>query len=322
MPKVVVIGSANVDLTVRVDRLPETGETVSGGELYTSFGGKGANQAVAALRAGAEVRFFAKVGCDQNGEAIIRNLENLGVTTEGILRDTSLPSGVALIMVDRAGNNAIAVAPGSNRAFTQEDIHRAEAALSWGEVLLIQLEIPQPAVSKALHLAKARDMVTILNPAPACPLTRELLSLVDILTPNETEAGFLTGTSVEGPDQAARAGNKLIEMGCTQVITTLGKDGCCWVGRDTVRVFPSFPVTGVDSTAAGDAFNGALACAVAEGISMIDAIRFASAAGALTVTRKGAQDSIPTRDEITRHLEQEGSTLDMGHSPIKLPIEV
>ena len=304
MPKVVVIGSANVDLTVKVDRLPETGETVSGGELYTSFGGKGANQAVAALRAGAEVSFSAKVGPDQNGEAIIRNLEDLGVSTEGILRDASLPSGVALIMVDHAGNNAIAVAPGSNRAFTEKDIHRAEAALSWGEVLLIQFEISQPAVSEALHLAKAYDLVTILNPAPARPVTSELLSLVDILTPNETEAAFLTGTSVKGPDQAARAGKELMEMGCAQVITTLGKDGCCWVGKDTVGVFPSFQVTGVDSTAAGDAFNGALACAVAEGRSMAEGIRFASAAGALTVTRKGAQDSLPTRDEITRLLAQ------------------
>ena len=303
MPKVVVIGSANVDLTVKVDRLPVTGETVSGGELYTSFGGKGANQAVAAIRAGAEVRFFAKVGPDHNGEAIIGNLEDLGVTTEGILRDASLPSGVALIMVDHEGNNAIAVAPGSNRAFTEEDIHRAEPALSWGEALLVQLEIPQPAVSEALHLAKAYDLVTILNPAPACPVTRELLSLVDILTPNETEAAFLTGTSVQGSDQAARAGKELMGLGCTQVITTLGKDGCCWVGKNTVRVFPSFQVIGVDSTAAGDAFNGALACAIVEGRSMDEAICFASAAGALTVTRKGAQDSLPFREEIVRLLE-------------------
>jgi ribokinase len=303
MPKVVVIGSANVDLTVRVDHLPEMGETVSGGELYTSFGGKGANQAVAALRAGAEVRFFAKVGPDKNGESIIRNLEDLGVSTEGILKDVSLASGIALIMVDLAGNNAIAVAPGSNRAFTGEDIRRAEAALSWGEVLLTQLEIPLPAVNEALHLAKTHDLMTILNPAPARPVTSELLSLVDLLTPNETEAAFLTGASVESLEQAARAGKELMEFGCAQVITTLGKDGCCWVEKDTVRFFPAFPVTGMDSTAAGDAFNGALACAIAEGQSMGEAIRFASAAGALTVTRKGAQDSLPTRDEITGLLE-------------------
>jgi ribokinase len=304
MPKVVVIGSANVDLTVKVDRLPEPGETVSGGDFYTSFGGKGANQAVAALRAGSEVRFCAKVGHDRNGEAIIRNLEDLGLDTQGILRDASLPTGVALIMVDRAGNNAIAVAPGTNRALTEEDIHRAEPALSWADVLLIQLEIPQPAVSRALHLAKARDLVTILNPAPARSIPREALSLVDILTPNEVEAAFLSGIGVAGPNHAARAGKLLIDMGCTQVITTLGHRGCCWVGKDGVRVFPSFPVTGVDSTAAGDAFNGALACAVSERRPMSEAIRFASAAGALTATRTGAQDSIPTRSEIIELLEQ------------------
>jgi ribokinase len=304
MPKVVVIGSANLDLTIKVDRLPEPGETVSGGDFYTSFGGKGANQAVAALRAGSEVRFFAKVGPDKNGEAIIQNLQDLGLDTQGILKDASLPSGVACIMVDGTGKNVIAVAPGSNRLLTVEDIHRAEPALSWADVLLIQLEIPQPAVSEAVHLGKSYDLVTILNPAPARLVPRECLSLVDILTPNETEAAFLSGISVADPDQAAGAAELLIDRGCSQVITTLGQQGCCWVNKDTVRVFPPFPVTGVDSTAAGDAFNGALACAVSEKRPMSEAIRFASAAGALTVTRKGAQDSLPTRDEITELLLQ------------------
>jgi ribokinase len=304
MSKVVVIGSANVDLTVKVDRLPEPGETISGGELYTSFGGKGANQAVAAHRAGAEVKFVAKVGRDKNGDAIIKNLEGRGLSTEGITREDSLPSGVALIMVDRAGNNAIAVAPGSNRAFTKEDVRRAKSVLSWAELLLIQLEIPLRTVSEALHMAKALDLATILNPAPARPVPREVLSLVDILSPNETEAAFLSGISVEDSDQAALAGKGLIGMGCSQVVITLGKQGCCWVKKDAVRFFSSFPVTGVDSTAAGDAFNGALACAVSEGRSMDDAIRFASAAGALTVTRKGAHNSIPTRDEIAKLLKQ------------------
>ena len=304
MPKVVVIGSANVDLTIRVERLPQLGETVSGGEFYTSFGGKGANQAVAAYRAGAEVRFLAKVGCDQNGEAIIKNLEALGLTSDGILRDESRHSGVALIMVDRMGNNTIAVAPGSNRNLTEEDIHGAESDISWGEVLLIQLEVPMPTVKEALRLAKAHGLRTILNPAPARRLPEEIVALVDILTPNEIEAGTLTGDMAEDLNEATRAASKLLESGAGHVIITLGERGACWVQRDRVQAFPAFHVEAVDSTAAGDAFNGALALALAEERPMQEAISFANAAGALTVTKKGAQDSLPTREEIVYLLMQ------------------
>ena len=304
MPKVVVVGSANVDLTIRVERLPQLGETVSGGEFYTSFGGKGANQAVAAYKAGAEVRFLAKVGCDQNGEAIIKNLEALGLTSGGILRDESRNSGVALIMVDRMGSNTIAVAPGSNRNLTEEDIHRAESDISWGEVLLIQLEVPMPTVKEALRLAKAHGLRTILNPAPARRLPEEIVPLVDILTPNEIEAGTLTGDMAEDLNEATRAASKLLESGVGHVIITLGERGACWVQRDRVQAFPAFPVAAVDSTAAGDAFNGALALALAEERPMQEAISFANAAGALTVTKKGAQDSLPTREEIAYLLMQ------------------
>lgn len=304
MPKVVVIGSANVDLTIRVERLPQLGETVSGGEFYTSFGGKGANQAVAAHKAGAEVRFLAKVGCDQNGEAIIKNLEALGLTSDGILTDESRHSGVALIMVDRMGNNTIAVAPGSNRNLTEEDIHGAESDISWGEVLLIQLEVPMPTVKEALLLAKAHGLRTILNPAPARRLPEEIVALVDILTPNEIEAGTLTGDMAEDLNEATRAASKLLESGAGHVIITLGERGACWVQRDRVQAFPPFHVEAVDSTAAGDAFNGALALALAEERPMQEAISFANAAGALTVTKKGAQDSLPTREEIAYLLMQ------------------
>jgi len=303
MPKVVVIGSANRDLTCRLDRLPQLGETVSGGEFYTSFGGKGANQAVAAHRVGAEVRLLAKVGCDRNGDAIIEHLEALGLATDGILRDGSHHSGVALIMVDRTGNNAIGVAPGSNWHLTVEDIHGAQSLISWGEVVLAQLEVPLVTVREGLRFAKDNGLVTILNPAPARPLSEEILSLADILTPNETEAGSLTGASVWDVDEAAQAGKRLLESGAGQVIVTLGRKGACWIHKDFVQTFPSFPVASVDSTAAGDAFNGALACAVAEGRPMHEAIRFASAAGAVAVTRRGAQDSLPTRDEIDDLLE-------------------
>lgn len=304
MSKVVVIGSANMDLTVRLDRLPQLGETVSGGEFYTSFGGKGANQAVAAHKAGADAKFLAKVGCDQSGEAIIKHLEGLGLTSEGILKDESHHSGVALIMVDRMGNNAIGVASGSNWNLTEEDVRRAESHISWGKVLLAQLEIPLLTVKEALRLAKIHGLVTILNPAPAHFLPEEILSLADILIPNETEAGSLTGINVDNVDEATRAARKLLESGVKQVIVTLGKEGCCWVRKDCAQTFPSFPVGALDSTAAGDAFNGALACAVAEGRPMQEAIRFGSAAGAIAVTRKGAQDSLPTRDEIANLLIQ------------------
>ncbi|UCC66344.1 MAG: ribokinase [Deltaproteobacteria bacterium] len=304
MPKVVVIGSANVDLTVKVDRLPQLGETVSGGEFYTSFGGKGANQAVAAHRAGAEVRFLAKVGCDQNGEAIVKHLEAIGLTSEAILRDESNPSGVALIMVDRTGNNAIAVAPGSNWNLTEEDVYRAESHIAWGDVLLIQLEVPPPTVRETLRLAKTHGLVTILNPAPARPLPEGTLSLADILTPNEVEAGTLTGIRVEDVNDATQAARKLLEFGAGQVIVTLGERGACWVQRDHVQTFSSFPIAAVDSTAAGDAFNGALAYVVAEERPVQEAIYFANAAGAIAVTRKGAQDSLPTREEIANLLMQ------------------
>ena len=304
MPKVVVIGSANTDLTVRLERLPQLGETVSGGEFYTSFGGKGANQAVAAHKAGAEVRFLAKLGRDQNGDAIIEHLEALGLTSEGMIRDESGHSGVALIMVDRMGNNAIAVAPGSNWNLTQEDIRRAEPHISWGQVLLAQLEIPLPTVEEALRLAKGHGLVTILNPAPARLLPAEVLSLADILTPNEIEIETLTGISVDNVDEAARAGKKLLESGAKQVIVTLGREGSCWVRKDRAQTFPSFPAEAVDSTAAGDAFNGALACAVAEGSPIQEAIRLGNAAGAIAVTRKGAQDSLPTREEMMNLLVQ------------------
>lgn len=304
MSRVVVIGSANVDLTVRLERLPQLGETVPGGEFYTSFGGKGANQAVAAHRAGADVRFLAKVGCDQNGEDIIKHLEVLGLTSEGILRDESHHSGVALIMVDRMGNNAIAVVSGSNGNVTREDVRRAEAHIAWGQVLLVQLEIPLLAVKEALRLAKTHGLLTIFNPAPAHPLPEEVLSLADILTPNEMEAGSLTGINVENIDQATRAARKLIESGARQVIVTIGKEGCCRVQKDCEQIFPSFPVAAVDSTAAGDAFNGALACFVAEGRPLQEAVRLGSAAGAIAVTRKGAQDSLPARDEIMNLLIQ------------------
>jgi ribokinase len=183
MQRVIVIGSANVDLTIKSDRIPKLGETVSGGRFYTSFGGKGANQAVAALNAGADVSFIARVGCDANGDAMMHHLRKIGLSVEGILKDRVDHTGIALIMVDNKGRNVISVAPGSNWKLTGEDVRRAEPLIASGDVLLIQLEVPLAAVCEALTIAKNHRLTTILNPAPAMPMPADLYPMVDILTP-------------------------------------------------------------------------------------------------------------------------------------------
>lgn len=294
MPKgVVVVGSANVDFTVTVDRLPGSGETVLGRELYQSLGGKGANQAVAARRAGAEVAFLTKLGADAQGDLIEQRLTALGLPPDGLLRDATSPTGVALIFVDRQGRNQIAVAPGSNQTLSVDEVRLAALMISDGAVLLAQLEVPLAAVAETLAIAKAHRAITILNPAPAQPLSPDILKLVDVLTPNESEAQALTGLT-----DVAAAARALVEQGARSVIVTLGERGALLQDAKTTRQFPTFPVKAVDSTAAGDAFNGALACALAEGRSLEEAIVFANAAGALTTTKRGAQEALPTRNEI------------------------
>lgn len=299
MPNVLVIGSSNLDLTVRLDRLPVVGETVSGGEFYQSFGGKGANQAVAARRAGADVLFVTKVGADANGEVIARHLVEQGIPAVGLRQDRRAPTGVALIVVDTHGRNMIAVAPGSNRLLTAEEIREHALAFEEAKVLLVQLEVPLAAVTQALTLAKAKGMTTILNPAPAQSLPDRLLKLVDIVTPNETEATVLTGQAVR--EAAAR---DLLARGVREVVVTLGEQGALWTNAAGMKAILPFKVTPVDSTAAGDAFNGALAAALAEGRSLDRALRFASAAGALAVTKRGAQESMPGRREIEAVLDR------------------
>lgn len=313
MPTVVVIGSANLDLTVTAPRLPREGETVLGEGLCLSSGGKGANQAVAALRAGAEVRFVAKVGHDPFGDRICRDLVAVGLPADGLLRDESAPTGVALIVVDRQGRNQIAVAPGSNQCLLPAVIDTHELFLAAGAVMLVQLEIPIATVERALRFAKAHGMTTILNPAPACPLSDELLRHTDLLTPNETEAETLTGIAVSDPPSAETAAKALLTRGPQAVIVTLGPQGALVCTASVVRHLPAVPVEAIDTTAAGDAFNGALAAALAGKPQanvlrtgrvrvLEDAVRFANAAGALTTTKRGAQESLPTRAEIERFL--------------------
>jgi len=307
MSRVIVVGSANTDLTVKADRLPRSGETVFGDELMVSHGGKGANQALAALRAGAEVNLLAKIGTDAYGNLLYDHLIRSGLAPGGLLRDRVKPAGLALIAIDREGANQIIAIPGSNGHFTVDDLCSLEPCLETGSFLLTQLEIPIPTVEYALRLAKTRGMTTILDPAPVYPIPGTVYSSVDILTPNEREAGSLTEMVVQTPSEAEKAALVLLSRGCRTVIVTLGARGALLCHAEGVEFFPAFPVCSVDSVAAGDAFNGALAAALVRGESLAKAIRFANAAGALATTRRGAQESLPTRREIMRLLQEKGT---------------
>ncbi|MBV6468955.1 MAG: Bifunctional ribokinase/ribose-5-phosphate isomerase A [Nitrospirae bacterium] len=290
---VVVVGSSNIDLVVTVDRLPGPGETVPGHHFARSFGGKGANQAVAAKRAGAEVVFLSKLGDDAHGALLEEHLIAEGFSRQTLLRDRHAPTGLAVVLVDRAGRNQIVVVPGSNGALTPDDVRRQSGVMAGALVLLVQLEIPLETVQETLLCAKRQGLTTILNPAPAVPLSTELLQLVDILTPNETEARILTGLS--DPAQAARW---LVDRGVRTVVVTCGAEGAL-VGTDHgVSAVPAFLVEAVDTTGAGDAFNGALACALAQDLPIEVGLEVAAAAGALASTVQGAQEAMPLRSAI------------------------
>ncbi|MGZ8382490.1 MAG: ribokinase [Nitrospira sp.] len=290
---VVVIGSSNIDFTATVDRLPARGETVLANRFTQSFGGKGANQAVAAARAGAQTVFLSKVGVDANGTLIERHLAAQGLFRLVMLRDEQVPTGVAMILVDRAGDNQIVVASGSNGRLTPDDIRQHATLMTGARVLLVQLEIPIETVREALTLAKRLGLTTILNPAPACPLPSELLRLVDILTPNESEALALTGSA-----DMTEAAQLLATRGAGAVVVTCGATGAVMsLGKGMIHI-PGFLVETIDSTGAGDAFNGALAYAMADGLPLETAIEVANAAGALATTTRGAQESMPIKGEI------------------------
>ena len=298
MSKVVVLGSANTDLTVYAQRLPRPHETVTNGKFRSSFGGKGANQALAALKAGAKTSLLAKIGVDDFGNLLYRHLVQSGLPEAGLIRDKEFPAGIALIAVDEKGNNQIIVAPGSNANLSPQDVQQLGFLFEDASVFLAQLEVPLDTVQYALKLAKAKDMTTILNPAPFCPLPQDLMPLIDILTPNEREAAELSRVEVPNPEEAEQAAFKILAQGCSSIIVTLGEQGAVYVQEQKSRHFTPYKVRAVDSVAAGDAFNGALAAALSQNMDWEAAISFASAAGALSATRQGAQDSLPTREEI------------------------
>jgi ribokinase len=300
MPKrpIVVVGSSNTDMIIKLERIPKPGETILGGEFVSAAGGKGANQAVAAARAGGRVAFIARVGRDMFGEQAIRGFVKDRVAVDFVFQDQHSPSGVALIFVAKDGENSIAVASGANARLSPADIRKAARAFEGAGFLLIQLETPLETVRAAADLAARKSVRVLLNPAPARPLPDGLLKKVFILTPNETEAEILTGIRVNGESGAARAAAALRGRGVATVIVTLGARGAYVSGLEFEGIIPGFKVKAVDTTAAGDVFNGALAVALSEGRALAESVRFANAAAAISVTRMGAQPSAPKRKEI------------------------
>jgi ribokinase len=303
VPRVCVIGSANLDMTMALPRLPRTGETVAGGTLLVNHGGKGANQAVAARLLGADVRMIGCVGRDSGGAEIREGLARLGIGVDALVAAPDTPTGTALILVDPGGQNQIGVALGANERLTVEVARAYESSIAWADVLVCQLETPLPVVGWGLERARHHGVTTILNPAPACALPDEVLALVDFLTPNEPEAEALSGVRVGDVETAREAAERLLARGARHVIVTLGGEGALACDGEVALHFPAFPVAVRDTTAAGDAFNGALAVGIAAGGSIEQTIPLASAAAAITCTKRGAQDSLPRRSEVERFLQ-------------------
>lgn len=296
---IVVVGSLNMDLVVRTPRHPQVGETIIGSDFGTYPGGKGANQAVAAARLGGAVKMVGRVGQDDFGQALLRNVSDNGVDTAFVLRDPGSATGVALITVDDAGQNSIVVVSGANARLTPEDVARAESAFEGASVLLLQLETPLLTISAAIERARRHGLRVVLNPAPAQKLDAGLLTAPDYLIPNQTELARLAG--VQPLDEAVGA---LLSWGVPNLIVTLGEQGVLIAEGQRQTRLPAHPVEVVDTTAAGDAFVGAFAVALTEGLSTLQAATWGNAAGALAVTRRGAQPSLPNRAELDEFLSR------------------
>lgn len=296
--KIVVVGSSNMDLVVKTGRIPELGETVLGGDFLMVPGGKGANQAVAAAKLGAHVCFVARVGDDLFGKRSLENYKKERVDTRYVTLSADAASGVALITVDQAGNNTIVVAPGANSRLTCEDIKKAEAEIRSAGAVVAQLEVPIETIECVAQLAEAANVPFVLDPAPAQRLRPELLRQVRVLTPNETEAQILTGRAVTDEASARLAAQLLLDDGVGAVALTMGVRGCLLADGNDMELLEALPVKAVDATAAGDAFTGSLAVALAQGQTLRDAALFAQKVAAFSVTKMGAQPSMPTREEV------------------------
>ena len=301
MRDICVIGGINMDLVVQVPHIPRPGETVQGGAVTRFPGGKGSNQAVAAGRLGASVSMIGQVGTDAFGDEMLGTLEEAGVETGGVRRVSSA-TGVALISVAADGQNAIVVAPGANMAWEEAATAEAERAVAGCRLLVLNLEVPPPVIARAVRAAKRAGARVILNPAPHRTGDEACFGEVDLFVPNQVEAALFAGMDPEKVADWGEVGRRLRRLGPRAVILTLGGEGSLIVDQDGAHLVPSFPVSAVDTTAAGDAFVGGLAAALLDGLAIREAVRFANACGALAVTRAGAQPSLPRRAEVERLL--------------------
>ena len=302
--KVVVVGSYNTDMTIKAARIPRPGETILGGRFAIGAGGKGANQAVAAARAGARVWLVARIGNDAFGEEALRRIQHEYINTDYLRRDSEAATGVACIVVDDAGENSIVVASGANANLQPNDLIAAEEIIAQADVMLLQLESPLPTVMAAVRLAAKHGVTVVLNPAPAQTLPENLLEHVTIISPNEVEAEMLTGVKIDGEKSLVAAAERLHAQGPPTVLITRGPKGVFISSAGETHLLPAFQVTAIDTTGAGDVFNGCLAAFLTKARSLTAAATMASAAAAISVTRLGAQASAPRLAEIENFLRQ------------------
>ena len=298
MKDILVVGSINMDLVINVDEMPKKGQTILGENFNQIPGGKGANQAVAVARLGGNVAMIGKVGQDNFGNKLIQTMNSDGVDTSFIKSEKDISTGVALITVDRSGENSIVVAPGANYEIEKKDIDKAKKLIEYSKIVITQLEMPIEIVEHTLSKAKENGKYTILNPAPAQVLDRDIIKNIDLLTPNETELEILSGINIKNEEDIRKAAQKLIDLGIKELIITLGDSGCIYVNKNTFKKYDAYKVVPVDTTGAGDSFNAAIAVGLSHEKDIDEIIDFALKVGALAVTKEGAQSSLPYIDEV------------------------